>query len=416
MINLFRKLELDPRLIGMVAALAIIWIGFDLLGGGFLTPRNLWNLTVQSASIAIMATGMVLVVVTRNIDLSVGSVLGFTGMVIGVIQAQLLPSLWGFGHPLTWIVTVICGLAVGTAIGALQGSVVAYFGVPSFIVTLSGLLIWRGAAWWTTTGQTVAPLDANFIPIGGGIEGAIGANASWAIGIAAAHFALVIQGSVRRRRRKFGFSVRPLWAETVIGLLVAAVILGATSVVNAYPLPAGVIRKMQSAAGAPDGEALPFIAYGFAIPVLIAIGVGLAMTFLANRTRFGRYVFAIGGNPEAAELAGIDTRLVLTKVFALMGFLASVAACISTARLQSATNATGTLDELLTIASAVIGGTSLAGGAGSIFGAMLGAVVMQSLQSGMVLLGVDAPLQNIVVGLVLVAAVWLDNFYRRHVR
>jgi D-xylose transport system permease protein len=150
--------------------------------------------------------------------------------------------------------------------------------------------------------------------------------------------------------------------------------------------------------------------------VLIAIAVGLAMTFLANRTRFGRYVFAIGGNPEAAELSGINTKRVLTRVFALMGLLAGISACISTARLQSATNATGTLDELYTIASAVIGGTSLSGGTGTIYGAMLGAVVMQSLQSGMVLLGVDAPLQNIVVGLVLVAAVWIDTIYRRHVK
>ncbi len=417
MINLFRKLELDLRLLSAIAALALIWIGFDLLtGGGFLTPRNLWNLSVQSSSIAIMATGMVLVIVTRNIDLSVGSILGFTGMVIGVIQAHLLPNLWGFDHPLTWIVTVICGLIIGTAIGALQGFIVAYLGVSSFIVTLSGLLVWRGAAWWTTAGQTVAPLDTNFKPIGGGIEGAIGANASWAIGVAATLLALVIQASVRRRRLKFGFSVRPLWAEMIIALLIVAAIIGATVLVNAYPLPPGVVRRMLAETGASDDAPLPFIAYGFAIPVLIAIGVGLGMTFLATRTRFGRYVFAIGGNPEAAELSGINTRWVLTKVFALMGCLAGISACITTARLQAATNATGTLDELLTIASAVIGGTSLAGGDGTIYGAMLGALVMQSLQSGMVLLGVDAPLQNIVVGLVLVAAVWLDTVYRRHVK
>jgi D-xylose transport system permease protein len=417
MVNLIRKLELDRRLLGMIMGLAIIWAGFDLLtGGGFLTPRNLWNLSVQSSSIAVMATGMVLVIVTRNIDLSVGSILGFTGMIIGVTQTHFLPAIWGFDNPLTWIVTVICGLAVATAIGALQGATIAYLGVPSFIVTLGGLLVWRGAAWWTTEGQTVAPLDDNFKPIGGGIEGAIGANASWAIGAAAALLALAIQASVRRRRLKFGFSVRPLWAEMLIAALVLGAIVGATAIVNAYPLPPGVVRRMQAAAGAPDDAPLPFIAYGFAIPVLIAIGVGLAMSFLANRTRFGRYVFAIGGNPEAAELAGINTRLVLTKVFALMGCLAGISACISTARLQSATNATGTLDELLTIASAVIGGTALAGGAGTIFGAMLGAIVMQSLQSGMVLLGVDAPLQNIVVGLVLVAAVWLDTFYRRHLK
>jgi D-xylose transport system permease protein len=140
------------------------------------------------------------------------------------------------------------------------------------------------------------------------------------------------------------------------------------------------------------------------------------MTVLAMRTRFGRYVFAIGGNPEAAELSGVNTRRTLLKVFGLMGVLCGIAACISTARLNAATNAAGTLDELYVIAAAVIGGTSLAGGLGTIAGAMLGALVMQSLQSGMVLLGVDAPMQNIVVGLVLVFAVWVDTVYRRGIR
>jgi D-xylose transport system permease protein len=148
----------------------------------------------------------------------------------------------------------------------------------------------------------------------------------------------------------------------------------------------------------------------------VAVVVGIAMTVLATRTRFGRYVFAIGGNPEAAELSGINTRRTLASVFALMGALAGLAACISTARLNAATNSAGTLDELYVIAAAVIGGTSLAGGLGSIAGAMLGALVMQSLQSGMVLLGVDTPLQNIVVGLVLVFAVWLDGAWRKRIK
>jgi D-xylose transport system permease protein len=137
------------------------------------------------------------------------------------------------------------------------------------------------------------------------------------------------------------------------------------------------------------------------------------MTFISTRTRFGRYVFAMGGNPEAADLAGINTRWVTVKIFVLMGALVGIAAAISTARLNAATNALGTLDELYVIAAAVIGGTSLSGGVGTIAGAMLGALVMQSLQSGMVLIGVDSPLQSIVVGLVLVFAVWLDTLYRR---
>jgi D-xylose transport system permease protein len=144
----------------------------------------------------------------------------------------------------------------------------------------------------------------------------------------------------------------------------------------------------------------------------MALAVGAVMTFIATRLRFGRYVFAIGGNPEAAELAGIKTRWVTVRIFTLMGVLCAIAAAISTARLNAATNAQGELDELYTIAAAVIGGTSLAGGVGTIAGAMLGALVMQSLQSGMVLVGIDTPFQRIVVGVVLVVAVWLDTIYR----
>ena len=161
------------------------------------------------------------------------------------------------------------------------------------------------------------------------------------------------------------------------------------------------------------GEGGLFIAHGIAIPVLIAVAVGIVMTFIASRTRFGRYVFAIGGNPEAAELAGINTRWVDREGVRADGRAVPRSRCISTARLNAATNSLGTLDELYVIAAAVIGGTSLAGGVGTIAGAMLGALVMQSLQSGMVLIGIDTPLQNIVVGAVLVLAVWLDRLYRR---
>ena len=409
-----RALELDTRMVGMIGALAVVWIGFDILtGGAFLTPRNLWNLSVQTASVAVMATGMVLVIVTRNIDLSVGSILGFTGMVVGVLQARILPEIWGFDNPLTWVVAVLAAIAVGGAVGALQGAVIAYLGVSSFIVTLGGLLVWRGAAWWVTTGQTVAPMDGLFKRLGGGFDGAIGAGPSWAVGIAAILLSVAAIMMTRRRRAGFGFPVRPLWAEGVVILLVAAAITGAVLVVNAYPLPMPVVRRMMEAQGLATDGGLPFVAHGFAIPVLIALAVGVAVTFLSRRTRFGRYVFALGGNPEAAELSGINTKRVLVMVFGLMGALCGLSACIATARLNAATNANGTLDELYVIAAAIIGGTSMAGGVGTILGAMLGAMVMQSLQSGMVLLGVDAPMQNIVVGIVLVAAVYIDTLYRR---
>ncbi|NKC33737.1 sugar ABC transporter permease [Falsiroseomonas selenitidurans] len=409
-----RRLELDPRLVGMLVALALIWVGFDLLSGGaFLTPRNLWNLSVQTASIGIMACGMVLVIVTRNIDLSVGAILGFVGMVVGVLQARWLPEIIGLEHPATAFIAVACGIALGGAIGLFQGTLVAFLGIPSFIVTLGGLLVWRGGAWWVTQGQTVAPMDGRFRMLGGGILGAVGATASWilaGLGCAAIILAMLL---ARRRRLSFGFPARPAWAQGVVMGLSCAAVLGAVAVANAYPIPVGVARRMAEAQGLTWPEGGLFIPHGLALPVIVAIGVGIGMTVLATRTRFGRYVFAIGGNPEAAELSGVNTRRTVALVFGLMGALAGLSACIATARLNAATNAAGTLDELYVIAAAVIGGTSLAGGLGTVAGAMLGALVMQSLQSGMVLLGVDTPLQNIVVGLVLVFAVWLDGAWRR---
>ncbi|NBJ09553.1 sugar ABC transporter permease [Microvirga arsenatis] len=415
--SLLSKLEIDVRMLGMLAALAVIWIGFDLLSGGvFLTPRNLWNLSVQTASVAIMATGMVLVIVTRNIDLSVGAILGVTGMIIGVAQVQWLPAYLGLEHPLTAPVAVLLAMIVGAAIGLFQGWLIAYLGIPSFIVTLGGLLVWRGAAWWVTTGQTVAPMDTRFKAFGGGFEGALGATATWVIAAVACGLIVVALGFARRRRLRFGFPVRPGWADAVIAAVACGAVLAAAAIANAYPLPAGSARRWAEANGIAWPEGGLFIPHGIALPVLIAVLVGLVMTFIATRRRFGRYVFAIGGNPEAAELSGINTRWTLMKVFGLMGLLCGISACISTARLNAATNAAGTLDELYVIASAVIGGTSLAGGVGTIAGAMLGALVMQSLQSGMVLLGVDTPLQNIVVGAVLVLAVWVDSLYRRRIK
>jgi len=407
--------ELDTRMLGMVGALLIIWIGLHILSGGlFLTPRNLWNLSVQSASVAVMATGMVLVIVTRNIDLSVGSILGFVGMVMGFTQAHYLIQTMGLplGHPAIWVIALLVGLVTGAVIGAFQGYLIAYLKIPAFIVTLGGLLVWRGAAWWVTSGQTIAPMDATFRLMGGGPAGAIGAFWSWVVALVGCVAVVWLLMSARTQRKRFKFPLRPVWAEVFLGAVTCGVILGAVWIANSYPWPIGIVRQYAEANNMEIPEGGLFIAHGIAIPVLIALAVGIVMTFITTRTRFGRYVFAIGGNPEAANLAGINTKWVTLKIFMLMGLLAAIASAISTARLNAATNAQGTLDELLTIAAAVIGGTSLAGGAGTIAGAMLGALLMQSLQSGMVLLGIDTPLQNIVVGAVLVVAVWLDTIYR----
>jgi D-xylose transport system permease protein len=397
----------------MLAALASIWVGVDILSGGaFLTPRNLWNLSVQTASVMVMATGMVLVIVARHIDLSVGSVLGVVGMVMGVTQTELLPRLMGYDSPFIWTLALGAGVAVGAAIGLLHGVIIAYLGVPAFIVTLGGLLVWRGCAWWITSGRTVAPMDDAFRRMGGGVEGAIGSGWTWAVGALAVAAIVWRALHARRRRQQVGFAVRPVWAEVVVAGLACAAVLAVVLVANSYDLPPRVAERIAAARGLvvpPEGLS---IAHGLAVPVLIAVGAGIVVTFLARRTRFGRYVFALGGNPEAAELSGVDTRRITVLVFVLMGVLCAVAAAISTARLNAATNAQGTLDELYVIAATVIGGTSLGGGLGTVAGAMLGALVMQSLQSGMVLMGLDTPLQNIVVGIVLVVAVWLDRLYR----
>ena len=418
MVRFLRATEVDTRLLGMIGALLLIWVGFHFYGhfvngyGAFLTPRNLWNLSVQTSSIAVMATGMVLVIVTRHIDLSVGSLLGFTAMIMGVMQVWILPQFLGLGHPAIWAITVVVGIAFGTLIGAFQGFLIAYLSIPAFIVTLGGLLIWRGASYLVARGETIAPVDQTFSLIGGGPYGTIGETGSWIFGIIVCIAILFMLFNGRKQRLRFGFPTRPMWAECLLGGVGIFVVLGAVMVMNSYPWPKGILKRYAAANDIPL-EGLS-VAHGFAIPILVAIAVGIAMTFLATRTRFGRYVFAIGGNPEAAELAGINTKKMTLLIFALMGALTGIAAVIASARLKSATLALGQFDELYVIAAAVIGGTSFAGGIGTIYGAILGALVMQSLQSGMVLIGFDAAIQQMVVGGVLVLAVFLDNLYRRN--
>jgi len=412
--RLFRATEIDGRLLGMIGALALIWFGFQVATeGDFLTARNLWNLSVQFSAVAIMATGMVLVIVTRNIDLSVGSMLGFLAMIMGVMQAEILPDIFGFEHPLTWVIALAVGIGLGGLIGAFQGSLVAYVGIPSFIVTLGGLLVWRGGAWWVTQGRTVGPMDATFQLLGGGPRGSLGDTVSWAIAIIAcvAIIALVLYN--RQRRRKFGFPLRPVWAEVLVGAIGVGLVLTVVTIANNYPWPPGLARQYAEANNIAQPEGGLIIPHGIANPVILMIGVALVMAFIANRRKFGRYVYAIGGNPEAAVLSGINTRWTIVKVFIVMGVLVGIASAVTTARLNAATNGMGEFTELSVIAAAVIGGTSLAGGVGTIVGAVLGALVMQSLRSGMALMGVDAPLQNIVVGVVLVAAVGLNAFYQR---
>ncbi|MEA2651082.1 MAG: D-xylose transport system permease protein [Chloroflexota bacterium] len=411
-----RAAEIDTRLFGMIAGLAIIWIGFNVVSGGdFLTPRNLWNLSVQSASIGIMATGMVLVIVSRNIDLSVGSLLGFLGYTMAMVQITWIPLTLGLGleQPYTWIVTVLIGVALGAVLGGLQGFVIAFGRVPSFIVTLGGLLVWRGLIFSYAQGQTLAPMDPTYRLLGGGPTGSLGEWPSWIVGIIGCVAIVFSLYASRRRRRRYGFPLRPMWAEIPLGVVLCAVVLGAVWVANSYPWPEALAAQYAAQHGItvpPGGLVIPT---GIAIPVLIMIGVTIVMTYLATRRRFGRNVFAFGGNPEAARLGGINTRRTLVYTFGLMGLLCGISGAIQTARLNAAVTGLGVQNELDVISAAVIGGTSFAGGIGTIPGAVLGAVIMQSLRSGMLLVHVDSPTQDIVVGIVLVAAVGLDSLLRR---
>jgi len=383
----------------MVAALVIIWVGFHFLSdGAFLTSRNLWNLSVQSASIAIMATGMVLIIVSRNIDLSVGSLLGFLGYVMAVAQARWIPERLGLGfdQPYTWAIALAIGIVLGAAIGAVQGAVVAYGGVPAFIVTLGGFLVWRGLIFrMGEQGKTISPLDTNFQLLGGGPNGSLGEGRSWILAIIGCIGAVASVWLARRRRQRYELGVRPLPFD--IGFAVIAcvvIILSVWLIAIGYESPIS---------GLPTGVANP---------VVILIIVTVVVTYLARRRRFGRYVYAIGGNPEAAELGGINTRRTIMMTFVLMGVLCAVAGAVQTARLNAAVTNLGIQNELDVISAAVIGGTSFAGGIGTISGAVLGAVVMQSLRSGMVLLRIDSPSQDIVVGIVLVTAVSIDSALR----
>ena len=390
-----RATELDVRTVAMVITLAVIWGVLAILTDGiFLSARNLSNLAVQGSVVAIIATGMVLMIVARHIDLSVGSVLGFISMVVGFLMVQVFPvdAAWG------WPLAVVIGLMAGVLVGLWQGYIVAYVGVPAFVVTLGGLLIFRGGVFLISNGRTIAPLDPTFQLIGGGAAGSIGATWSWVVGIIGiiGLTAAILGG--RAKRKKFGFPLRPLWAEWGLIILYAVAIVAFVEVMNSFTRPRSDIPR------------------GISAPVLILIVVVIVMTFISKATRFGRYVFAMGGNPEAVVLAGIDTKRVTVQIFVIMGVLCAIAGMVQAARLQSAANLTGVLDELRVIAATVIGGTSLAGGIGSVPGAILGALIIFSIINGLVLLGTSSAVQQIALGLVLISAVAFDVTYTKYVR
>ncbi len=386
-LNSLKQAAIDWRLVMMGTVLAAIAIVFNILSGGlFMSPENLYNIAQQTAVVGVVATVVVLVIVARHIDLSVGSVMGFVGVLIATL---MYTAGW---H---WVEASLAGLAVAIAVSLYQGALTAMLGVPSFVVTLGGLMSFRGAAFLVADGKTQPVNDQFFQRLGGGFDGAIGVSASWMLA-AVIVLALVVQMWAKRRAKaSYDVPNNPLWLDALIVLVPVAIILGFITAMNNYQ----IMNK-----DAPQG--IP-------IPVLIWAAVALVLSFIVHRTRFGRYVFAMGGNPEAAALVGIPVRKVTLMLFALMGVLITIAAMVSIARLNAGTNSLGTSMELYVIAAAVIGGTALAGGSGSILGSVLGALIMQSIDSGMLLLDVSIGVRYVIIGQVLIAAVVFDVVYRR---
>lgn len=385
--NLWRRSGVDLRLALMSVLLVVMAIVFHVLSGGvFLSPENLYNIAQQTAVVGIVSTVMVLIIVARHIDLSVGSVMGFVGVLIAYLQYS---AGW------SWPAACLAGLAVALLVALYQGGLTAVLGVPSFVVTLGGLMSFRGAAFLVADGKTQPVNDEFFQRLGGGYDGGIGTAASWVLAalVAIVLFARMLQK--RRARQRHEMPVEPLWLDLLLTALPVVVVFAFAATMNNYQ-----ISSKTEAQGIP-------------IPVLIWAVVAVVLSFIVHRTRFGRYVFAMGGNPDAAALVGIPVKRVTLMLFALLAVLVTIAAIVSIARLNAGTNSLGTGMELYVIAAAVIGGTALAGGSGSIFGSVLGALIMQSLDSGMLLLDVPIGKRMVIIGQVLIVAVVFDVLYRK---
>ena len=350
------------RTLTMVGALALIWVAFSVATDGtFLSPRNLSLLARQMAVTSILATGMVLVIVAGQIDLSVGALSGLMGALSTIVATRL-----GWPLPLAFALA----LAAGATIGGVQGSLIAWLRIPPFIVTLGGMLLFQGSLLGLTRGVTLVP-PPGYLAVG---QTYLAAPLGWVAATLAA--------------AAFGFAaLRAPGPSRLRSLTLALLALVVAAVMNAY--------------------------HGIPVPVLLVLGIAGLLSLIATRTPFGRHLYAVGGNREAAFYSGIPIERRIVGVFALMGLLTGIAGVVLTARVGAATTDAGRMMELDAIAAAVIGGTSLLGGRGSVWGALLGAMVMASLDNGMSLLDTEAFWQPILKGGILVAAVAADMAGRR---
>ena len=382
-----KRAQVDWRMVLMSAVLAAIALVFNILSDGiFLSAENLYNIAQQTAVVGILATIMVLIIVARHIDLSVGSVMGFAGVLIAFL---MYTANW------SWPAACLAGLAAAIAVSMYQGALTAFIGVPSFVVTLGGLMSFRGAAYLVADGKTQPLSDPFFLKLGGGYNGGIGTTASWVLGALMCVGLVAATISRRQAKKTYGVPVNPAWLDAAIVLIPIVIVLAFVAVMNAYHIP-----------NKPEPQGIP-------IPVLIWGAVAMFVSFLVHRTRFGRYIFAMGGNPDAAALVGIPVRKVTMLLFLLLSVLITIAAVVAISRLNAGTNSVGNNLELLVIAATVIGGTALAGGSGTIIGSVLGALIMQSIDSGMLLLDISIGTRYVIIGQVLIAAVVFDVAYRK---
>jgi ABC-type xylose transport system permease subunit len=369
-VNWRRLIAKQVRSLGLLAVLCVVFLAFQVLTKGlFLTPRNLTVLSVQMAITAILAAGIVMVMVPGLIDLSIGATVAFCAITAAVAMSRFGASVW---------TAIALTVVVGTAIGAWHGFCVAWMNVPAFIVTLASLMALRGSALLVTEGRTIAP--------GGNIT-FIADFSIPVIGTAVILVALWMGfTSVRMRERA--------------ARLAAAI---ETPLLSSLMLPVGLLGALCIA-----GITVALSYRGMPLPVAILLVVAAGITFTMRQTRFGRHLYALGGNPEAARLAGISRQSHAFWVFLVMGVLYGVAGLIFVSRLNSAPPNGAIGLELNVIAAAVIGGTSLFGGIGSVIGAVMGALLMESLNNGMSLMNLPSYYQQIVVGLVLLLAVYFD--------
>lgn len=362
------------KILTLLFAIIVIWVFFNYLTDYlFLTPRNISNLFRQMAITGMLASGMVFIIIAGEIDLSVGSLLGLLGGIAAILD-------YTYHVPLSAIFAIV--LLLGVAIGGWTGYWVAYQRVPSFIVSLSGFLAFRGILLGITKGTTVPVESQGLVWLG---QGYLPVWLGNTIAIVALLFLAFQSYQARTSRLKYGLTVTPVWQDVAKLVLAAAIIAGFVHTLNSYE-------------GAP----------GVPVPVLITLIILAVFTFVANRTVFGRRIYSIGSNLEATRLSGVNVKAIKLAVFALMGLMCALAGMTTTARLAAGGPSAGNLGELDAIASCFIGGASSRGGVGTIYGALIGALIMASLDNGMSMLGLDSFWQMIVKGTILLLAVWVD--------